>query len=331
MLENVRFCAFGQTWSPHYDRYLLSDDRYKPDIVEVIQVAGKVHGLQGIELLHPQHVRMDNLEEIKKALENGGFQPAPIAASISGKRQYRAGSLTADDKKVRQEAIDTVKNAMEVAAALGTDRIFLWLGRDGYDYSFQIDYDVYWGRLVDAFKEIGEHRPDIKIAINYKIKEPRRWLLASSATKVLMLIDEVNLPNIGVMLDSGHSLLAYENPAETVALLARKGRLFHTHLNDSTRFWDDDMVFGSVQFFESLEMLYWLDRVGYRDWISFNPHTQLEEENPTRSIEEALRYSKGMISILESLGNDAIEKAIQSREVTEIMALVGKQIFGAKR
>jgi len=64
----------------------------------------------------------------------------------------------------------------------------------------------------------------------------------------LVLFDEVGKDNLGVLIDFGHSLLAYENPAESIALLARHGRLFHTHVNDTTRLWDDNMVIGSIHF-----------------------------------------------------------------------------------
>lgn len=60
---------------------------------------------------------------------------------------------------------------------------------------------------------------------------------------------------------------AYENPAETVALLKRYGdKLFHVHMNDNYRYWDDDMIVGSVHTIETLEFFYWLQRTGYDGW-----------------------------------------------------------------
>lgn len=325
MLENARYCALSTTWSPHYDRYLLSDDRYKPSIFEIIEMAGKIQGLDGFELMYPQQVGFHNLEEIQSALRAAGLVSAPLAVSISSKRQYRGGSLTADDPEARREAIETVKGGMDLAASLGVNQIYLWTGRDGYDYPFQIDYSEAWARFVDAITEIGEHRKEVKVCLNYKIKEPRRWLLLSTAAKTIVLCEEVGLTNIGAMVDIGHSMMAYENPAESVALLAHHGRMFHTHFNDNTRMWDDDMLIASLNFLEIMEMLYWLDRVGYAGWLSFDPHSILED--PSKMVLESLRYVKGMISVMEQIGKDAIEDAIRSRQVTEIMALVGKRLF----
>jgi len=214
---------------------------------------------------------------------------------------------------------------MDLSAELGTERINLWLGRDGFDYPFQIDYDQAWGRIVEAVKEIAAHRRDIKIGIEYKIKEPRKWLLASTASKAVLLAIESEQPNVGVLLDTGHAFWAYENLAEVVSLLARSGRLVHVHFNDNTRLWDDDMIVGSLHFLEIMEMLYWLDRVGYKGWLSFDPHPTLED--PSRGIEVGLQYVNGMLDVMERIGPQAIEAAIASRQVTDIMALVGEQLF----
>lgn len=327
MLSQFKYCVLSAVWKPSYDRFLLSDDRYQPTVLEQIEEAGKVAGLSGIELIHPQQVHLENITEIQAALQKAQLQVPAVFVSVSSKRKYRGGSLTADDPTTRQEAIDTVKNGMDIADALGTDMAVVWLGRDGYDYPFQIDYQQSWQRLVAAFQEIGAHRPEIKVAINYKIKEPRRWLLVSTAAKTMLLLDEVGLDNLGVLLDFGHSLLAYENPAESIALLARHGRLFHTHINDTTRLWDDNMVIGSVHFLEILEMLYWLEKVGYQGWLSFDPHPILEDA--TRTVEESLHYVQGMINVLGRIGSPAIEAAIASRQVTEMMRLVRNELFNA--
>lgn len=72
-------------------------------------------------------------------------------------------------------------------------------------------------------------------------------------------------------------------------------------------------------------MLYWLDRVGYDGWISFDP--QINIEDGERAMEECMRYTRGMISVLRRIGVDSIERAIASRQVTEVMRLVREQIF----
>jgi xylose isomerase len=325
MLENVRYSVLASTWSPNYDRFLTNDDRYKPTPEELIKLAGEVEGIAGIELIHPAHVRPENISLIRDALNESGLELASVAASISSAPQYWGGSLTSDDADVRRQAVHTVKTAMDLSTELGGERINLWLGRDGFDYPFQIDYNLAWNRIVEAVREAASYRPEIKIGIEYKIKEPRNWLLASTASKAVLLANETGKANVGVLLDTGHALWAYENLAEVVCLLSRTDKLVHVHFNDNTRLWDDDLVVGSIHFFEIMEMLYWLDKMDYKGWLSFDPHTKIED--PTRCVEVGIQYLNGMLDVMSQVGIEEIEEAINSRQVTEIMSLIGKKIF----
>ena len=326
MLEAIRFSVLASTFSPHRDRFMPSPVKPGPTPVQLIETAAAIDDLSGIELIHPAHVTPENLTEIKGALEANGMVCASVATSISSKWEYRGGSLTADDPVVRQRAIETVKTGMDLAAELGSGRINLWLGRDGFDYAFQIDYDQAWGRIVEALQEACAHRPEIKIGIEYKSFEPRKRLLVSTAAKAVALKYDVGAENLGVLLDTGHALYAQENLAEVVAFLARHDALVHVHFNDNYRLSDDDLIVGTVNFLETMEMLYWLDRVGYDGWLSFDPHTVLED--PVRAVEEGCKFVRGLIGTVERVGKAEIEKAIATRQVTEMMALVNRELFG---
>jgi hypothetical protein len=51
------------------------------------------------------------------------------------------------------------------------------------------------------------------------------------------------------------------------------------------------LIVGTVNSLETMEMLYWLDRVGYDGWLSFDPHAGLED--PVRVVEEGSSSSGG--------------------------------------
>ncbi len=102
--------------------------------------------------------------------------------------------------------------------------------------------------MVEGLREAASYRRDVNLTIEYKTKEPRTYQYISNAAKSLLLCEEIGATNLGVVLDLGHSLFAGENPAESVALLERYKRLFHVHLNDNYRSWDDDLLLGSVHF-----------------------------------------------------------------------------------
>ena len=122
----------------------------------------------------------------------------------------------------------------------------LWPGQDGFDYPFQADYSRCWRLLIDGIGEVAAHRPDVRIAIEYKPKEPRAHLFVRNAGTLLHLLHEIGLANVGATIDLGHSLVAGENAAEAAVLLADAGKLFQVHVNDNYRDWDHDLMVGTI-------------------------------------------------------------------------------------
>jgi xylose isomerase len=53
---------------------------------------------------------------------------------------YKIGAFTNPDPAVRRGAIDLTKRGLDSLAAAGGSLMTLWMGQDGFDYSFQTDY-----------------------------------------------------------------------------------------------------------------------------------------------------------------------------------------------
>ena len=66
----------------------------------------------------------------------------------------------------------------------------------------------------------------------------------NSVARTLLGIEKIGLPNIGILLDFGHSLYGGKSPADAAQLAIDHGRLFGIDVNDNLRGWDDDMVAG---------------------------------------------------------------------------------------
>jgi len=94
--------------------------------------------------------------------------------------------------------------------------------------------------------------------------------LISTVGKALLIAEEIELDNVGVNMDTGHALMGFENLAESAVLLHRYKRLFYLHLNDNYRDWDYDMIVGGVHIWETLELLYWLNKLGYDGWYTLD-------------------------------------------------------------
>jgi xylose isomerase len=103
----------------------------------------------------------------------------------------------------------------------------------------------------------------MKFAIEYKPREPRVSMFFSSAAKTLLAIEDMDVPNVGILFDFGHSLYGGESPAEAGRLIHSRGLLYAIDVNDNFRGWDDDLVVGSVHLVETLEFFYTLREGGW--------------------------------------------------------------------
>ncbi len=271
MPSNLKFSANINTFNACADRYVLEGYGERQNTDELIKAAQQVEDLTGVELVGKWHVNDDNVEQIHRQVQDAGFEVTCVTPDIWASGKWGWGSFTSNDEKVRKAAIHEVKKSMEWAKQLKCEVIDLWFGQDGYDYPLQADFPRAWDLLIEGTIECAEHVPDVKIVVEYKPKEPRTHCFIATVGKTLLLLSKVNKPNVGAMIDVGHALQGYENTAESAALLHYFGdKLFYMHFNDNWRMWDDDMTFGSVHTIESLELIYWLDRLNYKGWYALD-------------------------------------------------------------
>jgi len=122
------------------------------------------------------------------------------------------------------------------------------------------------------------------------------------------------------MIDLGHALMAYEDVAESAALLQYFGqKLFYMHFNDNWRLWDDDMTAGSVHTIELFELLYWLDRVHYTGWYALDIFP-IEKTDASRYREH--QVDPGIARPADKVGRDVIAGVIASGD-----AMAGSQML----
>jgi sugar phosphate isomerase/epimerase len=309
----VRIGSGFAPFSGVVDRSVPGGYREAMSFEEQLHCASQVRGLDAIGLDYP--MQFDDPVALSILLRRYGLAVCVLEMGIYGERRWTKGSLSSCDPLVRREAIRLVQRGMDVAAELGVAEILLWAGQDGFEYPFQADYGRVWGYLVEGIAEIASHHPDIRVGIEYKPKEPRVRCHIDTAAKTLLLCQQVNLPNVGVTVDLGHSLAAQENPGQAAALCARFGRLFQVHVNDNYGDWDSDLLVGQVNFWLTLEFFYWLNRCGFDSWyiMDFFPYREdgmaaLEQciRNTQRYAALALRLDPAALGQLQAAGDPVV-------------------------
>ncbi|MFB4167290.1 sugar phosphate isomerase/epimerase family protein [Virgibacillus sp. JSM 102003] len=282
---------------------------YQParSFLENLKVAEKIPGIEGIEVVYPQD--FENVEETLKAIRATGLPVSAVNLNIKSEAKYKYGSFTNPDPAVRAEAIQYLKSAMNIAAKLGTDMVTTCPLIDGHDYNFQVNYLDQWQWLEEGIREAASSRSDIKVSLEYKPFEARNNIILADMGRTLHLCDQIGLDNVGVTMDVGHALAAQENPAEMAVVAHRANRLFYVHFNDNNRGWDWDMLPASVNLWDTVETLYYLDKMGWSGWLTYDVFTR--HGDPAHAFEVTFKIMEKAKEILYKLGPNRIEELVQ--------------------
>lgn len=306
-----RFCRQG------YSKFLSVEDQ--------INLAGQVVGLRAIEC-HQSDFDEISVEHFIELLKTNNLSCSNVNTNVWSFPKWKLGAFAHRDVILRSEAINEGKRAVEIARQVGSPSIGLWLGSDGFDYPFQVDYIRQWDSLVAAIKEVAEFAsPDIKVGIEYKLKEPRAHMTIGSVGKALSICLELDMKNVGVALDFGHALMSKENPADSVALLAKHNKLFNVHFNDAYGEWDDDMIVGTVHLWQTLEFLYYCKHTGYDGWFGLDMFPYREDGVKAASM--SIANIKAMWKLLDKISPQELSKAQETMDAIATQEVIRKVIF----
>jgi xylose isomerase len=310
------------------DRFLSTGYKDQPPKEVMIRQASEIAGVTGVELVGTWDVTPRNVDEIGGLLEKHRLACASIIPDHFSQKRWGRGAFTAKDPAIRAQALEETLAAAEMARKLRCTLINLWPGQDGYDYPLQADYRADRGHLVEAVRRAALAYPDLRFSLEYKPKEPRTHSFMARAADTHLVATEVGLPNVGVTIDTGHSLVAGENVAEAAALLcSHGGKLFHLHFNDNYRSWDDDMIVGSVHLVEFVELWFWLKELGYQGWYSMDQYPYREDGQG--ALRASVEFLGGVDRLLTDTARDELRGIVARGDPLESTAWIRGKLFGA--
>jgi xylose isomerase len=300
-----------------------------PTTLDLIARAAKVRGLNCADLNYPDHLATYDERQLVEAMGELGVALNGYAMRYYDNDAYKLGAFTHPDLKIRREAIDLTKRGLDSLAAAGGRLMTIWMGQDGFDYSFQADYRRLWEETLEAIGEVADHNPAIDVSIEYKPNEPRAFSLMPNVTSTLLAIREIGRPNLGVTLDFAHVLYADEMPAYAAALVARSSRLLGVHLNDGYGKRDDGLMVGAAHPIQTLELIYSLDRIGYDGAIYFDTFPDTTGLDPVAECEANIATVTRLRAAAAKLaGDEALADAIAAQNAVASLGLVRKALYG---
>jgi L-rhamnose isomerase/sugar isomerase len=241
--SGTRFKVFAQPGVPR-------------DPFEKIADAAQVHahtGLAPTVALHIPWDRVDSYSDLAKHAADLGVALGTINSNTFQDDDYKLGSVTHSDKKIRQKAIDHHFACIDVMNETGSRDLKVWLA-DGTNYPGQDDMRARQDRLSDSLAKIYERiGPEQRLVLEYKFFEPAFYHTdvpdwGTSYAQVAALGDRAM-----VCLDTGHHAPG-TNIEFIVMQLLRLGKLGSFDFN--SRFYaDDDLIVGAADPFQLFRIL----------------------------------------------------------------------------
>ena len=307
------------------DRHCHEYSPVKYTIPQLFERVASIDKIKGVDMV-ADDTFYSEYDIIKKCLKDTRLKVASLVPNLFDGHLWKQGSLSSVDEKVRQKALADVKKAMDAAEDLGASHITIWPGQDGYDYHFQADYIQERTWFADGVREACKYKPHMGIALEYKIREPRTHNYINTVGPTILTVKEVGLPNCGICIDIGHDFFAYENAAESVAMIKKwNGNLMHLHMNDNYSLADDDMMVGTVHTIEYLEFIFWLRRTGYQGWFTMDQFAYREDGRD--AVAESIAWFDALEEVMDKASMDEIESVIKTKDAIRASKLMRKLLF----
>ncbi len=325
-MSNQKYGAGIWHFATYVDRY--ATDGYGParSLIEMIDLAGQVDDLSVVDINYPFADTSLSLDTVEEALRRNNLSVIGITPEIYT-RQFAKGAFTNPDPGIRRLANEMCNDAANVVRRFGANYVKLWPGQDGWDYPFQVDHKKLWQMSIDGVAELAGQNPDLNFVIEYKPREPRVHMSYDSVARTLLGIEKMGVPNVGILLDFGHSLYGGESPADAAQLAIDHGRLFGMDVNDNLRSWDDDLIAGSVHPIELFEFFYTLRK---NKWEGVWQLDQFPfREDSVAAANSAIGFLKAVERALDKLDFEAMQAAQDNQDAVAALNLARAALFSS--
>lgn len=291
--------------------------KFNNSVEEVLQEFNQL-GLTHVDFNYPEHVIDISATKMKEIVQENNLLVNGVALRF--RDEFINGELGNADSAISDRAVELCKEACDYCRDIGGEVVTIWLGFDGFDYSFQIDYEKVWNQIKDCLIQIADYAPDLKISIEYKPFQPRAYAFLDSFGMSLSMIHEVGRENLGITLDYCHMLMKHENPAYGASILGSRKKLFGVHLNDGYGLNDDGLMIGTNSLIKTIEFIYYTKLHSYEHAFYFDTFPVIED--PIAECKRNIKMIKKIDSVIDKLGMDYISGVIKENSGVKVSDLV---------
>ncbi len=272
--------------------------------------------------------------DVHEQIDNAGLVAEFVAPRLWEDSRTIDGAYTSNDADDRAYAWDRSKRAIDIARALGTKRIVLWLAREGTYMREAKDAKVAVERIVEAINMMLEYDSTVRVLIEPKPNEPMDQAYVPTIGHAIGLASLTVAPErVGVLVESAHAILAGLDPSDEMAYALAHGKLWSVHLNDQSGMkFDEDKTFGSVDIRRAFNQVRVLDRNGYGhngEFVGLDVkamRTQKREVS-TKHLRNSRLIFLRLVELVRSLDHAQVEQLKRDRDYEELDMLIAQHLI----
>nr|WP_319511986.1 TIM barrel protein [uncultured Draconibacterium sp.] len=275
-------------------------------------------------------------KELKKVLDDNGLVAEFVAPRLWEDPRTIDGGYTSNDPACRQFALDRSKRTIDIANALGTDLIVLWLAREGTYIREAKDSKVATERIVEAINVMQAYDTKARICIEPKPNEPMDHSYIPTtghAIALSLLCDDPK--RVGVNIESAHAVLAGLDPSDEMGYALAFDKLWTVHLNDQNGLkFDQDKTFGSVDLRRAFNQVRILDKHNYGqngEFVGLDVKAMRSQKDDvaTKHLSNSKVIFMKLLEISRSIDESFIKKCRQERDYEELDLYIMKSLLGS--
>jgi len=275
-------------------------------------------------------------QAVRKLLENEGLVAEFVAPRLWEDPRTIDGGYTSNDADCRKYAIERSLRTIDIANALGTKLIVLWLAREGTYIREAKDSKVAVDRIIEAMNTMLDYDSEIKIATEPKPNEPMdHTYIPRTGHAIALAYRTIDPSRVGVNIESAHAILAGLDPSDEMGFALSYGKLYTVHLNDQNGLkFDQDKTFGSVDLRRAFNQVRILDQYNFGrngEWVGLDIKAMRTQKDDvaTKHLSNSRTIFLRLLDLARSLNQKKIDSLIRQRDYEELDMLIMKHLLGS--
>ena len=272
---------------------------------------------------------------VRKKLDNQGLAAEFVAPRLWEDPRTVDGAYTSNSASHRKYARDRSRRCIDIANALETELIVLWLAREGTYVRESKDPKVACEQLVKAIDDMLRYDPKIRIAIEPKPNEPMDQAYVPTTGHAMAIGQMCCDPGrVGVNIETAHVILTGLDPSDEMGFALAADKLWTVHLNDQNGLkFDEDRSFGVINLRRALNQVRVLDRYDYGkngEWVGLDVKAIRTQKDAvaTKHLSNSRLIFKRLLQVSRSISDKKMDQMIKARDYEELDLYILNALMG---